>query len=419
MTYFVAKWTGRHANALREALRMTNEDFAEHLQIAVRTVAYWRSDPGMVPRQGMQQILDVALERAPELACAQFRRLLAEAGSASAPGADAAAYDDPAGLTEWLTATSTSDEVIEAVDRAAEALAESHAWTPAPMLLADVRQLQARVWRLLTLGRPRHRQERELLRVNGDLLAHMSLLLSDLHAAREADRYGNTARLYLREAGASEGNAWYVLAKNARWNRLYGLAADLASQGLASGPPVPMAVQLGCYEANSSALAGDATRARTAMRQAEERATALPPAQLTTSPWSFPSERMTIFRVSVALRTGDPDGALFAASGTSATWDPDGPHVPAAWAQIRIGTGIACMLRDEPDGAAEQVSPVFDLPPELRIATVTGWLADLDRRLAGARYAHVPLVAGLRQQISDFTKTAADAQRPPPGKETV
>jgi len=48
---------------------------------------------------------------------------------------------------------------------------------------------------------------------------------------------------------------------------------------------------------------------------------------------------------------------------------------------------------------------------------VTGWLADLDRRLAGARYTHVPLVAGLGQRISDFTETAADAQRPPPGKE--
>jgi DNA-binding transcriptional regulator YiaG len=415
VTDLVPTWTGWHASALREALRMTNEDFAEHLQIAVRTVAYWRGRPDMVPRQGMQQILDVALERAPERARAQFRRLLAETGRGSAPSelTIAAACDD-VDLTDWLTATSTSDEAIEAVDRAAATLAESHARIPAAMLLADVRQLQAGAWRLLAEGRPRHRQERELLRVNGDLLAHMSLLLSDLHAAREADKYGNISKLYLREAGASEGNAWYVLAKNARWNRLYGLAADLASQGLLAGSSVPMTVQLGCYEANASALAGDASRARTSMRHAEERAAALPAGQLTSSPWSFPPERMTIFRLSVALRTGDPDGALNAASGTSAAWDPAGPHVPAAWAQIRIGAGIACVLRDEPDGAAEQVCPVFDLPSGLRIATVTGWLADLDRRLAGDRYACVPLVTSLRQQISDFTMTAG-AQRPPVG----
>lgn len=74
----VAMWTGWHANALRQALRMTNEEFAEHLAVAVRTVVNWRTRPCMVPRQGMQQILDVALQRAPGLARAQFRRLLAE-----------------------------------------------------------------------------------------------------------------------------------------------------------------------------------------------------------------------------------------------------------------------------------------------------------------------------------------------------
>jgi 8-oxo-dGTP diphosphatase len=74
----VATWTGWHANALRQALRMTNEEFAEHLDVSVRTVVYWRTRPEMVPRQGMQQILDVALQQAPELALAQFRRLLAE-----------------------------------------------------------------------------------------------------------------------------------------------------------------------------------------------------------------------------------------------------------------------------------------------------------------------------------------------------
>ena len=36
----IASWTGRHADALRQALRMTNESFAEHLGVAVRTVAY-------------------------------------------------------------------------------------------------------------------------------------------------------------------------------------------------------------------------------------------------------------------------------------------------------------------------------------------------------------------------------------------
>ena len=189
MTDLVATWTGWHANALRQALRMTNEEFAEHLDVAVRTVAYWRTRPEMVPRQGMQQILDVALQQAPELARAQFRRLLAEHDSAEPHGAAiASASGDPASLTEWLTATSTSDEEIDRIDRAVAALAEAHPLTPAAVLLTDARQLQAKIQRLLTDGRPRHRQERELLRVNGAVLAHMSLLLSDLNASRRSRR---------------------------------------------------------------------------------------------------------------------------------------------------------------------------------------------------------------------------------------
>jgi DNA-binding transcriptional regulator YiaG len=47
----VAVWTGERADTLRQALRMTNEAFAEHLGIAVRTVAYWRARPMSSPGQ--------------------------------------------------------------------------------------------------------------------------------------------------------------------------------------------------------------------------------------------------------------------------------------------------------------------------------------------------------------------------------
>ena len=46
------------------------------------------------------------------------------------------------------------------------------------------------------------------------------------------------------------------------------------------------------------------------------------------------------------------------------------------------------------------------MPPEFRIATVTGWLADLDRRLSSRRYASSRTAPGLRQQIRDFTANA-------------
>ena len=44
---------------------------------------------------------------------------------------------------------------------------------------------------------------------------------------------------------------------------------------------------------------------------------------------------------------------------------------------------------------------MLGLPPGLRIATVTGWLADLDRHLAASRYAQVPVASELRQHGLD------------------
>jgi hypothetical protein len=57
----VTGWTGRTACALQAALRMSNDDFARHLDIGTRTVADWHNDPGIRPRPEKQQLLDTAL----------------------------------------------------------------------------------------------------------------------------------------------------------------------------------------------------------------------------------------------------------------------------------------------------------------------------------------------------------------------
>ena len=59
----IATWTGGLACALQAALRMTNDGFADHLGVAVRTVAGWHSSPDIVPRAEIQSALDTAYER--------------------------------------------------------------------------------------------------------------------------------------------------------------------------------------------------------------------------------------------------------------------------------------------------------------------------------------------------------------------
>lgn len=91
-------WTGRTAGALQAALRYSNEAFAAHLGIAVRTVASWHQKPDLQPRPEMQQVLDSALERAPESARARFVALacgLARSSPVGPSSADRRLSADP------------------------------------------------------------------------------------------------------------------------------------------------------------------------------------------------------------------------------------------------------------------------------------------------------------------------------------
>lgn len=65
-------WTGRTACALQAALRATNEDFANRLGVAVRTVAGWHQRPDTVPRAEIQEALDTVYERAPDSVLRRF-----------------------------------------------------------------------------------------------------------------------------------------------------------------------------------------------------------------------------------------------------------------------------------------------------------------------------------------------------------
>jgi tetratricopeptide (TPR) repeat protein len=74
----VSTWDGRKAHALRIAFRLTNEAFADRLGVASRAVAKWDAQPDLVPVMNTQQILDLALDRAPDEVKTRFELLLAE-----------------------------------------------------------------------------------------------------------------------------------------------------------------------------------------------------------------------------------------------------------------------------------------------------------------------------------------------------
>lgn len=83
----VTTWTGREANALRKALRMSVTAFAEHLGVARRTVAKWSSQGEKVhPRAEMQSALDTVLARATPDVRERFEALrVADVNAATTP----------------------------------------------------------------------------------------------------------------------------------------------------------------------------------------------------------------------------------------------------------------------------------------------------------------------------------------------
>ena len=403
----VASWDGGKADALRRALRMTNEQFADYLGIAVRTVAYWRKNPAMAPLPATQEILDAALANASEQARAQFWLLLDDGPGEPADSNPASPLVQVRRISAWLSYTNVSDDAIGAVAQAGRSLARAHIQAPPQRILAEVLRLHQQAQSFLQGGKQKLRQTRDLMRINSDLLAHACVLFGDLGQNRTAAEYGGAALLFAREAEADEAIAWSVRAKTARWQGRYVEAADMARRGFEVSSLTPTRIELAYREALSAALLGDTGRSREALERAERTADTLPVNEDGISVWSFPIERQAVFGLSVALHTGDPDTALRAAATADAGWATGDPRNPANWAQVRVGAAMAHLMKDSLDGATEEVIPVLDLHPNLRIDTVTGYLRNLDQLLDQPRFNGSKAAAELREQIREFNSAPA------------
>jgi hypothetical protein len=79
------------------------------------------------------------------------------------------------------------------------------------------------------------------------------------------------------------------------------------------------------------------------------------------------------------------------------------------WSLIRIGAATAHVMKSDVQAASMQLGGVFALAPAFRITTMTGYLADLDSRLAQRRFRDGPEARDLREQIAVFSAAADPA----------
>lgn len=109
-------WTGRTACALQAALRLSNEAFAEHLGIGVRTVATWHQKPDLRPKSEMQQLLDTALERASPSAKKRFAALVSSLAPSGVPVETTTGSVDDSALTDAEFRLSADPNICAALD---------------------------------------------------------------------------------------------------------------------------------------------------------------------------------------------------------------------------------------------------------------------------------------------------------------
>jgi tetratricopeptide (TPR) repeat protein len=312
-------------------------------------------------------------------------------------------------LTAWIRVTNISDEAIEQLAQEASLLAEAHTQKPPTLLLGGVVKTHRRIQGILRSGKQRLRQTRELYRIDTDVLSHASLLLGDLHSDDTAAALGLTSMLYAAEAGANQAIAFSVLAKTERWRQNFAESADLARQGFECSPPTSIRILLASQEANAAALLGDIRRAHEALRRAEDaRSDPIAP-DSGVSAWSFPRARQALFAMAVAIRSGDSNGALRSAEAADSAWASGDPWVAGTWAQVRLGACIAHIMRDDLDGALRDFAPVQSLAPEFRMATITGYTAQIDKRLHQRRFQRNAIATRIKEKIRDFESAALPA----------
>lgn len=195
----VATWSGGHADLLRQAFRMTNESYAEYLSVSVRTVANWRGNPDVIPRPAIQDILDAALERAPDRVKAQFALLIGEAETSNQGTGQVEAFE--ASLNAASNVDIEGSELLESINNHIhEIVALDNRFGGADLLRLSTRFF----WNLrdqLGTGSYDPRLERDLHSAAGELAEVVGWLAYDAEAHDLCRRMNQESLYFTRLAG--------------------------------------------------------------------------------------------------------------------------------------------------------------------------------------------------------------------------
>jgi hypothetical protein len=68
-------------------------------------------------------------------------------------------------------------------------------------------------------------------------------------------------------------------------------------------------------------------------------------------------------------------------------------------------------MKNDLDGAIKEIAPVLALAPEFRMATITGYTAQIEKRLQQRRFGGSATAVAIRNQVKEFDASAVSAMQ--------
>lgn len=418
----IERWTGCETRILRAALRLSVRAFAEDVGVSPRTVSKWEArGSDLTPRPELQAALDTLLRRASDEDRDRFDRGIDHEFS-SVPidpvlvgSRDVAPVPDPgtvvrksaaqaAAFALWWEATSAGPHGVEVIFSELRRLAADYLISePEPVLVA-LEMLRDSIFELLR----QHQSPmiaRELHLAAGYSCVLLAWLGGDLGQLEAASTHAGAGMLFAGTSGSTELEAWVqaVKSKTAFWSGDHRGAVHEASQGLALAPTTGVRVLLAAQVADAWATLGAEQPARDALAGVTAARDARTQADTVGGLLSCSPAREANYVSGVYQQLGAPDQAVATADEALSLSRAQSVRSYATEAQIQLNLVDVYLDLGDLEAAADAFQPVFALPLERRLHTLTSRVGRFAGTLTASRFAGSPTVVDLREQIAAFT----------------
>jgi transcriptional regulator with XRE-family HTH domain len=321
---------------------------------------------------------------------------------------------------QWADSLSVGDFALTVLRLRVEQLATAYVHAPMVPIFLELKSLRDELFGMLRA--PDAAQARDLYLLAGitcGLLAHASGNFGDLRAANVQ---ALTAMICATKADHPTLAAWIlgVRALQCEWGgdpeeslRFVGRAYE---QTRREHRPSTVAPWLDAIEARAQARLGRGADAVRAIERAIDGRGRLPITPGNRNEFdeiggilTFPDAKQLFYAGTAYRRVGQMDAARDCASSAIAAY-VDGPieersYGDEAIARVDLAIARAGGQKPDLDGAAEALENLADLPPDMRLPTLLGPLADLSAAISAPKFARARIARDLRDGIGRIVST--------------